>query len=76
MIFFQALKFQEEYEKALNYFNKALQYDPQWTAVEEIQESLIKYLTNVEDLIHLRGRVKNKKLQTLIKVSIWNILLL
>lgn len=65
----QALKFQEEYEKALQYFDKVLQYDPQWKEVEQIQNNLLRYLSDIQDSINSRGRVKNRKLQTLISVK-------
>lgn len=54
----------------MQYFDKAFAFDPQWKAVKLLQENLLKYLSSIQDLINLKGRVKNKKLQNLIKVTI------
>lgn len=62
-----ALKFQEEYENALQCFDKAHSFDPKWETPKLLQERLIKYLNSIQDLISQKGRVKNKKLQTFIK---------
>lgn len=64
------MKFQEEYESALQCFDKAHSYDPQWETPKLLQERLIKYLNSIQDLIKQKGRVKTKKLQTFINVCI------
>nr|CAD7612348.1 unnamed protein product [Timema genevievae] len=63
----QALKFEEEYLKALESFSKAQSLDPTWPPPQQKQAELLKYLDNVQDLVRSKGKLKVKKLQQMIQ---------
>nr|CAD7579042.1 unnamed protein product [Timema californicum] len=62
-----ALKFEEEYLKALESFSRAQSLDPTWPPPRQKQAELLKYLDNVQDLVRNKGRLKVKKLQQMIQ---------
>ncbi|GLH11182.1 Tetratricopeptide repeat protein 5 [Gryllus bimaculatus] len=62
-----ALKYEEEYELALESFKKAISLDPTWEVPKQKQAELLKYLDHVQDLIKNKGKVKAKKLHQMIQ---------
>nr|CAD7416821.1 unnamed protein product [Timema poppensis] len=65
-----ALKFEEEYLKALESFSRAQSLDPTWPPPRQKQAELLKYLDNVQDLVRNKGRLKVKKLQQMIQLAL------
>nr|CAD7462444.1 unnamed protein product [Timema tahoe] len=63
----RALKFEEEYLKALESFSRAQSLDPTWPPPQQKQAELLKYLDNVQDLVRSKGKLKVKKLQQMIQ---------
>lgn len=64
----QTLKYEEEFELALECFNKAMQYDPEWEPPKTREKQLLKYLTSINDLVRTNGKMKHKKLQQILQV--------
>ncbi|XP_069686629.1 tetratricopeptide repeat protein 5-like [Periplaneta americana] len=62
-----ALKYEEEYELALESFSRAQALDPTWDAPQQKEKQLVKYLNNVQDLATHKGKLKGKKLQQLVQ---------
>ncbi|XP_046394151.1 tetratricopeptide repeat protein 5-like [Ischnura elegans] len=62
-----ALKYEEEYQQALESFSKAISLDPIWDTARHKEEELCNYLSNVQELISCKGKLKGKKLQNLIQ---------
>lgn len=62
-----ALKYEEEYSSALDEFSKACQLDPAWEAPRNKQKQLIDYLDNTVELIKSKGKLKVKKMQSLLQ---------
>ncbi|GFG36093.1 hypothetical protein Cfor_03666 [Coptotermes formosanus] len=62
-----ALKYEEEYELALQSFSCAQALDPTWEAPQEKEKQLVKYLDSVQELVALKGKVKAKKLQQMVQ---------
>lgn len=60
-----AYKYQEEYELALMGFNRAVTLDPKWTDAEEQESHLLGYLRKLQDLVHNKGKLRDKKLKSL-----------
>lgn len=71
----QALRFEEEYLRALEEFARSCELSPSWERPQQQQQQLIDYLDNTNDLIHSKGRLKAKRLQTLLQVVLCNSLL-
>uniref|UniRef100_A0A1Y1M5P0 Tetratricopeptide repeat protein 5 OB fold domain-containing protein n=1 Tax=Photinus pyralis TaxID=7054 RepID=A0A1Y1M5P0_PHOPY len=57
------LKYQEEFEMALNSFNLASSYEPGWDPPKAQTTQLEKYLEQVTDFVNNSGRMKAKRLQ-------------
>jgi hypothetical protein len=62
------LKYEEEYELALESFSRAQALDPTWKDPEQKEKQLIKYLDSVQELVSLKGKLKGKKLQQMVQV--------
>ncbi|XP_028392755.1 tetratricopeptide repeat protein 5-like [Dendronephthya gigantea] len=58
-------RYQEEYKLCLDGFQKALVYDPAWEDAIQLQKQLLSYLQNISDLIQNKGRLKAKRLNTM-----------
>ncbi|KAK5643415.1 hypothetical protein RI129_007260 [Pyrocoelia pectoralis] len=56
------LKYQEEFEMALNSFNLASSYEPGWDPPKTQVSQLEKYLGQVTDFVNNSGRMKAKRL--------------
>ncbi|KAL5022265.1 hypothetical protein ScPMuIL_001420 [Solemya velum] len=61
-----AYKYQEDYQSALEGFSRAAQLDPGWDEPTDCEKKLITYLTNVTELTNNKGKMKSKRIQTLI----------
>lgn len=64
----KALKYEEEYELALESFSRAQALDPTWEAPQQKEKQLVKYLDSVQELVSLKGKLKGKKLQQMLQV--------
>uniref|UniRef100_A0A1B6DEG0 Tetratricopeptide repeat protein 5 OB fold domain-containing protein n=1 Tax=Clastoptera arizonana TaxID=38151 RepID=A0A1B6DEG0_9HEMI len=62
-----ALKYEEDYKSALDAYSRSCQLDPTWEEPYTKQQQLISYLDNTVDLINNKGRLKAKKIQSLLK---------
>ncbi|XP_071452469.1 tetratricopeptide repeat protein 5-like [Hetaerina americana] len=62
-----ALKYEEDYQQALECFMRAISLDPTWDTARHKEEELCVYLANVQELIASKGKLKGKKLQSLIQ---------
>jgi len=61
-----ALKYEEEFLSALMSFTAASALDPTWQEPAQQTEHLVRYLHDIVNLIHLKGKLKSKKLSSLI----------
>jgi tetratricopeptide (TPR) repeat protein len=57
-------QFQEDFELSLIGFNRALALDPTFSLAVDKRDSLIKYLTQVSQMVDTKGRIRGKKLQS------------
>lgn len=64
------LKYEEEFESALHYFDLASLYDPSWEPPKVKSQQLIQYLEDVTDFVGSSGKMKAKRLQQIIQVCI------
>ncbi|KAK3579170.1 hypothetical protein CHS0354_022707 [Potamilus streckersoni] len=62
-----AYKYQEEYQLALEGFNLAARLDPSWSEPTEQENKLMVFLTNVTELMDAKGKIKGKRLQTMVQ---------
>lgn len=62
-----ALKYQEDYNLAIQSFEHAIVLDPLWETPHKKREELIKYLKNIQNSINNHGHVKPKRLHKLIR---------
>lgn len=67
-----AYKYQEEYQKALEGFSKAMALDAGWMEPQEQEMRLMDYLSRLTTLQSSQGKMKAKKLQNLCKSIIDN----
>ncbi|KAJ3658963.1 hypothetical protein Zmor_010675 [Zophobas morio] len=61
------LKYEEEYELALESFNKAALYDPTWEQPTMKERQLVKYLNEINELVSTCGKMKAKRLQQILQ---------
>lgn len=59
-------RFQEEYQLALEGYDKARALDPLWQEPQDKRKEMINFLWKVTELVRSKGKVKNKKLQQMI----------
>nr|KAG5707484.1 hypothetical protein BaRGS_011988 [Batillaria attramentaria] len=59
-------KYQEEYQLALSEFHVASQLDPSWEDAQAEEKSLLAYLDNVVALTKAKGKLKPKKLESML----------
>ncbi|XP_046842823.1 tetratricopeptide repeat protein 5-like [Xenia sp. Carnegie-2017] len=59
-------RYQEEYKLSIEGFKKALLYDPTWEDPIKLQERLLNYLGNITDLIQNKGKLKPKRLMSML----------
>ncbi|TGZ49811.1 tetratricopeptide repeat protein 5 [Temnothorax longispinosus] len=62
-----ALKYQEEYNLALQSFESAMALDPLWETPRSKRDELLKYLKDIQNSINNNGYVKPKRLYQLIR---------
>jgi len=62
-----ALKYEEMYENALNSFSTAQKLDPTWDGPKIQQENLIKYLDKIVSLKEIKGKLKAKKINSMLE---------
>ncbi|EFA01806.1 tetratricopeptide repeat protein 5 [Tribolium castaneum] len=61
------LKYEEEFELALESFNKAALYDPTWDQPKIKEKQLVRYLNEITDLVTTSGKMKAKRLQQILQ---------
>lgn len=62
-----ALKYEEEFRAALDCFAQAQALDPTWEGPKAQETVLIKYLADIVNLIELKGKLKAKKVSSMIE---------
>ncbi|CAG5054352.1 unnamed protein product [Parnassius apollo] len=62
-----ALKYEENYNEALENFDYACRLDPPWQAPQTELTKLVQYLTATNDLVRTRGKLKNKRLAQMVQ---------
>ncbi|KAF4532537.1 hypothetical protein B566_EDAN010829 [Ephemera danica] len=62
-----ALFYQEEYLPALEAFSRASALDPSWTMPQEKEQKVIQFLDAAQQLITSKGKLRPKKLHTMLK---------
>ncbi|XP_067137612.1 tetratricopeptide repeat protein 5-like [Centruroides vittatus] len=61
------LKYEEDYQGAIDGFEKAIQYDPLWTDVRDSLENFVGYVQQIQEMVTKKGCLKTRRLQTLLK---------
>nr|CAH7754099.1 unnamed protein product [Callosobruchus chinensis] len=61
------LKYEEEYELALESFNKASMFDPTWDPPKLKEQQLVRYLRDIQEFVISSGKMKAKRLQQLLQ---------
>lgn len=61
-----ALRHLEDYQNALEAFDRASALDPYWDGPKEKSRNLLKYLTKVDEMIQQKGTMKPRKIQGLL----------
>ncbi|XP_020300277.1 tetratricopeptide repeat protein 5-like [Pseudomyrmex gracilis] len=61
------LKYQEEYDLALQAFERAIALDPLWKQPDYKRDDLLQYLKNIQTSINNNGNMKPKQLHRLIR---------
>jgi len=61
-----ALKYEEMFESAVNSFSKSQKLDPTWDGPKKQEENLLHYLDKISTLIELKGKLKPKKISSLL----------
>jgi len=61
-----AMKYEENYKEALHCFERAVGLDPTWNTARVQLKSLVDYLTEVKNLIELKGKLKTKRFLSLV----------
>uniref|UniRef100_A0A6M2DN38 Putative tetratricopeptide repeat protein 5-like polistes canadensis n=1 Tax=Xenopsylla cheopis TaxID=163159 RepID=A0A6M2DN38_XENCH len=62
-----ALKYSEEYTEAVFKLERAIELEPTWESAKDELNSLLRYVSNLQDLYTFKGRVRQKRLQAQIK---------
>lgn len=62
----QAYKYKEDFTSALNGWKTASELDPSWPEPPQKIDEIVKYLDKTIDLINLKGKLKNRRIQTLL----------
>lgn len=63
----QASRYEESYAKAFEGWQQALKLDPEWNDPKMRTDELLSYLLKVNTLVKQKGKLKAKRLQSLIK---------
>ena len=61
------LRYEQDYKAALEGFQKASVLDPTWPEPKQRINELCQYLDKVSEFVEKKGKLKRKRLQTLIK---------
>ncbi|XP_060530928.1 tetratricopeptide repeat protein 5-like [Cylas formicarius] len=61
------LKYEEEFQLALECFNEASLYDPTWEPPKTKEKQLLRYLAEIQELVIMKGKMKPKKLQQILQ---------
>lgn len=67
---FQVYQYEEDYSRCLTSLEEAIRLDPGWEVPQLKSETLIKYLSNCQDLVNHKGRLKTKKIHQFMNVSV------
>uniref|UniRef100_A0A8D0BHD8 Tetratricopeptide repeat domain 5 n=1 Tax=Salvator merianae TaxID=96440 RepID=A0A8D0BHD8_SALMN len=59
-------KYEENYKEALEGFARAAALDPAWTEPQQREQQLMDFLGRLTNLLENRGKVKGKKLQSML----------
>ncbi|EDV26013.1 uncharacterized protein TRIADDRAFT_55686 [Trichoplax adhaerens] len=60
-------KYQEEYQKAMEGYDRALQLEPTWTQCKERLEDITSYLKKIMEFIETKGKIKQKRLTAMLQ---------
>ncbi|CAF0738839.1 unnamed protein product [Brachionus calyciflorus] len=58
--------YEENWSDVLNCLSKALNLDPFWHEVKDNLKGCLKFLSNIQEMIKTKGKLKSKKFQSLI----------
>ncbi|BFZ12632.1 hypothetical protein BsWGS_15671 [Bradybaena similaris] len=59
-------KYQEDYQKAIDGFSLASQLDPSWMEAKVKETELLNYLLDIQKMIELKGKMKPRKIESLL----------
>ncbi|CAK1589067.1 unnamed protein product [Parnassius mnemosyne] len=62
-----ALKYEENYDEALENFDYACRLDPPWQPPQTERTKLVQYLTDTNDLVRTRGKLKAKRFAQMVQ---------
>lgn len=65
---FKALFYDEKYQEALENLECCQKFDPSWELSKTKNESTIKFLLSLKEMVTLKGKLKPRKLNGLLKV--------
>ncbi|XP_059140737.1 tetratricopeptide repeat protein 5-like [Physella acuta] len=60
-------KYQEDYQNALTGFSTAAQLDPSWVEARTKETELLNFLCDIQRMIDLKGKMRAKKMDSLVK---------
>ncbi|CAL1537563.1 unnamed protein product [Lymnaea stagnalis] len=60
-------KYQEDYQKALEGFSTASQLDPSWVEAKTKEADLLTHLCEIQSMVELKGKMKPKKIESMLK---------
>ncbi|XP_035679032.1 tetratricopeptide repeat protein 5-like [Branchiostoma floridae] len=61
------LRYEEQFQLALMHWDQASALDPTWDQPSMKQTQLLTYLSKVADMVHHKGKLKAKRLQSMLK---------
>lgn len=61
-----AMRYEEDYVSALECFSKAQALDPTWNEPKEKAAALVRFLTDVQHLVELKGKLKTKRFNSMV----------
>lgn len=65
----QALFYDEKYQEALANLEHCQKFDPSWELSKSKNESTIKFLLSLKEMVTYKGKLKPRKLNGLLKVQ-------
>ncbi len=62
----KALRYEDDYQGALDCFDRACALDPTWREARDQEKALWQALTDIRNLIDLKGKLKTKRFNSLV----------